>query len=60
MQTNYFSKDKDFINNLFSKKKKEEINVIKTVNDADEELVAGGFTKALEHYIKKYKRKESD
>ena len=60
MQTNYFSKVKDFINNLFSKKKKEEINVIKTVNDADEELVAGGFTKAPEHYIKIYKRKESD
>ena len=60
MQTNYFSKIKDFINNLFSKKKKEEINVIKNVNDADEELVAGGFTIAPEHYIKKYKRKESD
>ena len=59
MQTNYFSKVKDFINNLFSKKK-EEINAIKTVNDADEELVAGGFTRAPEHYIKKYKRKESD
>ena len=59
MQTNYFSKVKDFINNLFAKKK-EEINAIKTVNDADEELVAGGFTRAPEHYIKKYKRKESD
>lgn len=59
MQTNYFSKVKDFINNLFSKKK-EEINAIKTVNDADEELVAGGFTRAPDHYIKKYKRKESD
>ena len=59
MQTNYFSKVKNFINNLFSKKK-EEINAIKTVNDADEELVAGGFTRAPEHYIKKYKRKESD
>ena len=59
MQTNYFSKVKDFINNLFSKKK-EEINAIKTVNDTDEELVAGGFTRAPEHYIKKYKRKESD
>ena len=59
MQTNYFSKVKDFINNLFSKKK-EEINAIKTVNDADEELVAGGFTRAPDHYMKKYKRKESD
>ena len=60
MQTNYYSKVKDFINKKKKKKKKEEINVIKTVNDADEELVAGGFTKAPEHYIKKYKRKESD
>lgn len=69
MQTNIFHKIKEFIKNLFSKKKEDngevwqdlskEVKLPKRDKEPTE-LVAGGFTKAPEHYIKKYKTKESE
>lgn len=63
MQTNIIFKIKKYITNIFKKKitVKNQNFTGNPVNSENKELIAGGFTMAPEHYIRKYKKeKESD